>query len=226
MASYRQKLEWWTGRRCSGPLASLELLGRYPVRVQPELVDAVAAMHRELVAAGYRNPTGPTGSYFYRTIGGLDVWSEHAYGTAVDVDYFKNRHLHKRIYPQDPAFGTEFMFLEHQIRAIEAIRNTEGQRIWGWLGWAIGDSMHFYANVRPEDTTVDWSTVYTSTMNLHALVDAAFDSGNPAVGGNRAYWHALADTNPHADEWYDLFKAMLTPVPMPDHGHEGTVEVS
>lgn len=50
------------------------------------------------------------------------------------------------------------------------------------------------------------------TMNLHALVRAAFTAGNPAVAGDIDYWLQLADNDPFSDEWENLFRAMLTPV--------------
>ena len=219
MASYRQKLEWWTGRRCSGPLASLELLGRYPVRVQPELVDAVAAMHRELVAAGYRNPTGPTGSYSCRKIGGSRLWSLHAYGIAIDLDYAMNPHLRQSIrrgFDTDP----RFLITEAQVAAVESIVNSHGERLWRWLGWTIGDTMHFEIDVPPDRCDVereDEMRVDTPTW-ASAIRDADIDQMvtlGVLTTNEAGYWkNKNAARNWSDPEWQDLRNAYDVRLPL------------
>lgn len=150
MASYNDKIRWWADRRCSGPHLSMEILGRYPVRVQPELEGAVNAMNAALKANGYRDPTGPTGSYNCRMIGGTTKWSLHAYAIAIDIDYGENPYLRGQTIPK--GFGTDprFMLTEAQVDAVEGIRNEWGESLWKWLGWSIGDTMHFEIDVPPD----------------------------------------------------------------------------
>lgn len=169
-------LGWEAYLGATDTLVSHTLLGRYPVKVQEILSDALRAMETVLVASGYENPCDYIGSYLKRIIRGYvpETWSTHSYGIAVDLDYGgdnpdspdhelvdNNPHLHDPIERGDPRFGVEFQLLEHQVDKIEAIKNLDGEQIWRWLGWPIGDTMHFQANVAPRATTVDWSTVYT-----------------------------------------------------------------
>ena len=149
-------------------LQRVMLLGREP-RVMVEVAPAVMAMDQALIDGGYENPCDWIGSYNYRAIGGTHIWSTHAYGTAIDLDYGgdtdgdgdpvidKNPHLHRPVQPED--FGVNCQILEPQVRAVEAIQNVFGEPMWYWLGWSNGDTMHFQINVRPERTAVDWSTV-------------------------------------------------------------------
>ncbi|MFC1740181.1 hypothetical protein ACFL0N_01720 [Pseudomonadota bacterium] len=147
------------------------ILGRRP-RIQSILVDAARALNDALVNTGYENPCDYIGSYLKRTIAGTDIWSTHSYGIAFDIDYGgdnpdspdhpgidNNPHLHDPIERGDPRFGVEFQLLEHQVNAVEAIKNLDGDQMWRWLGWPIGDTMHFQINIAPQFATVDWTTV-------------------------------------------------------------------
>lgn len=160
----------WAPYLCSADsLIKLEILGRYPVKLQSQLDEAGRAFEAALIATGYENPCDFTGSYMCRTIGGTQTWSTHAYGCAIDLDYGgdtdgdgdptidSNPHLRRPVIPED--FGRNCQILEHQVWAVENIRNTRGERMWHWLGYSIGDTMHFQIAVSPEHTTVDWSTV-------------------------------------------------------------------
>lgn len=159
-----KRLGWVPYLGAAAMLESVTLLGRYPVKVQPFWVPAVRAMEAALIDTEYENPCDWIGSYKKRAIAGTDYWSWHSYGGAIDLDYGgdnpdspdhplidKNPHLHRRIYPGDPGFGVEFQLLEHQVRAIESIRTGNGKRVWRWLGWSIGDTMHFEPNCTPND---------------------------------------------------------------------------
>ena len=175
----------WTAYRCNTTgLVSMELFGRKPIKVQAELQDAMHAFAQALTNTGYEDPTDYVGSYMCRTIGGEGkVWSEHAYGVAIDWDYGgdtdgdgdpeidKNPHIHRKIVHGDPGFGVEWQFTEVDIAAIEGIKNTYGEQMWGWLGWKIGDTMHFATKVRPERTTVDWSTVGNGEDDMAVSID-------------------------------------------------------
>ena len=140
-------------------LVRLNILGRYPVKVQDFWAPFITEMEARLIQTGYENPCDWTGSYKKRVISGTDIWSTHAYGLAVDLDYGgddedselpttrdfidKNPHIHRRIHRGDPGFGVEWQILEHQVDAIEAIRTKTDKQAIRWLGWAIGDTMHF-----------------------------------------------------------------------------------
>lgn len=167
-----QELGWEDHLGRTNTLVALTLLGRAPIKVQAELVEAVSAMEFTLIHHGYENPCDWIGSYYYRTISGLpNVWSDHALGAAIDLDYGgdvdgdgdptidKNPHLHRKIVPGDAGFGVEFQLLEAQVNAIERITNTHGEQIWLWKGWSIGDTMHFGADVAPDRCEVDWDSV-------------------------------------------------------------------
>lgn len=159
MAFTAKVREWWAPFRCDGAnFTKVNFLGTYPVTTQVRLVPAVEAMEQALRLTGYPEPAWPTGSYNCRKIAGTDAYSLHAFAIALDVDYDANPHLRQRI---RPGFGTDprFRITEEQVRAVEAIRNIQGEQMWRWLGWAIGDTMHFQINVPPSRVTVDPSTV-------------------------------------------------------------------
>lgn len=222
----------WEIQPTSTNLVSLEFLGRYPIRVQPPLADPILAMEAVLVAAGYENPCDFVGSWMYRAIAGTGgLASAHAYAVAIDADYGgdtdgdgdptidSNPHLHDRIVPGDPRFGVEFQFTEYQIRLIEAIRNVDGEQIWRWLGWPIGDTMHFEPLVGPDDCVVDWTTVYQGGEEEMATYEdfrsdefdlwtdenivAAYDAGmfeDPNRAGFVDYWVVHRDERTPAEK--------------------------
>ena len=153
MATYRQKLEWWDGYRCNRTdLVDVNVLGRYPVRIQRPAVNALYALDAVLRATGYPMPTGPTGSYNCRKIGGSDLWSLHAYGIAVDIDYANNPYI--RGDTLEPGWGTDprWRITEAQVDAVLSITNSEGGRLWKWLGYGMRnaiDPMHFEIDQPP-----------------------------------------------------------------------------
>lgn len=152
----------WTPHKFSAKLVSLEVLGRKPCRFDPRIVDAVKALESALIVTGYENPCDFIGTWNYRVVGGTDQLSRHAYALAIDVDYGgdnpaspwhpgidRNPHLKRPIVASD--WGKTIQILEHQVRAVESIRTNSGVQVWRWLGWSIGDSMHFDINCSPED---------------------------------------------------------------------------
>lgn len=183
-SSLATRLGWTDYLGSSNTLSYEWLLGRYPVKVQFPLIDALQAMEKVLIRVGYENPCDYIGSYMLRTVAGTDYWSNHAYGIAIDLDYGgdtdgdgdpsidKNPHVHRKIVPGDPGFGVEWQILEDQVRAIEAIKNTDGQQMWSWhVGWALGDTMHWQINVSPQATQVDWSTTEAGGNDVIAWYD-------------------------------------------------------
>lgn len=144
-------------------LISMTLLGRTPVKVQDFWQPAVEAMEQALVDTGYENPCDYIGSYKKREIAGTDFWSWHSYGAAIDLDYGgnnpespdhpgidRNPHLHEAV---APGFGTDtrFQITEAQVNAVESITTGNGNPVWRWLGWSIGDTMHFEPACTPDD---------------------------------------------------------------------------
>jgi hypothetical protein len=163
----------WSIQPTSTNLVSLTLLGRFPIRVQPPLVEAVQAMELALVLHHYEDPCDFIGSWHYRSISGTGgLFSGHAYAVCIDLDYGgdtdgdgdptidSNPHIHRAIIPGDPGFGVEWQITEAQVRAIEAIRTTDGLPVWSWrIGWKLGDTMHWQPLQGPDIGAIDWSTV-------------------------------------------------------------------
>lgn len=136
-------------------IVALRILGRFPVKVHVAARDATLALEAALRATGYEYPTDYIGSLSVRAIAGTSTWSAHAYPLAIDLDYGgdnpespdhpgidKNPHLHEPI-PRGFVSDPRFQITEAQVNAVEAIRTNSGARVWRWLGWSIGDTMHF-----------------------------------------------------------------------------------
>jgi hypothetical protein len=154
-------------------IVRVTMLGRPGVKVQAVLEEAVQAADSALRCTGYEDPCDFIGSFNVRPVSGGTMWSEHAYGSAFDLDY--NTEIPDRVVDRnpdlgkgkglnaaDPRFGVVCQILEHQVRAVEAIRTNNQKQVWGWLGWwPRGDTMHFRAICRPDDlkTGIDWTTV-------------------------------------------------------------------
>lgn len=228
MASTHLTRYWWHLYRCSPGVERPEgFFGRSPVYEQEVSHDAVSALEQGHLGSGYLPendgwisskrwcPWGIAGAICSPSGSGCSL---HNYCAAYDIEYNYNKYIRARITPED--FDEEWFtwickYTLDQVYAIEGIKNIYGEQIWKWLGWAIGDTMHWQINVPPERMQVDWNTVpdmaVEDSMNLKMLVQAAFDAGNPAVQGNIDHWLDLADSDPMSDEWYDLFRAMLTP---------------
>ena len=232
----------WTLQPTSTDLSRLTFLGRYPIRVRPELADATAAVEEALIASGYENPCDYVGSWMYRAITGTGgLASAHAYAVAIDIDYGgdtdgdgdptidRNPHIHRPIVPGDPGFGVEWQILEHQVEKIEAIRNVDGDQIWRWLGWAIGDTMHIDVLVGPAACTVDWSTVYTGQEDDMiswydwvqgyveglaedpAKTEQEFHRLNTVPAGDGGYILEPADTPSTVAYWVDMLNDPANP---------------
>lgn len=174
MATTRAKRKWWVDRRCKTTgLASISFLGRgqphtaAKVLVQPEVVDIWRAVEIVLLATGYGKATivgsirqCPFG------IGGRKCepsgknCSLHNYCLALDIDPFAAGNPHfKRPWPTWSWSKTKFT--KRQVQAVEKIRMMDGLTAVRWLGWAIGDTMHWEIDIPPASAAsgVDWSTV-------------------------------------------------------------------
>lgn len=169
MVQTRTLRAWWSQYRClpgSGLETEISLFGRNAGTCATPAYFGFVALERALGAAGYSNvrsvwipracPTGIAGKTCRAD--GTNC-SLHNYGIAVDVDPFGygNPHFQK---PYGNGWNFEDCKLTGaQVDAAEAIRNTSGEQYFRWLGWAIGDTMHFELQVPPSRTAVDWNTV-------------------------------------------------------------------
>ena len=165
MATHQQKLEWWGDRICGRGRIDVTFMGRYPVRIQPEMRQAVEALEHHLLYHGYHLPIDATGSYSCRKIAGTDTWSLHAVPIAIDVDYPNNPVLP---YALERGFGIDpnITITEAQVNAVEAIVNTHGEQVWKWLGWRTpkADPMHFEIDVPPDRLEID--VTYRNVLNV------------------------------------------------------------
>lgn len=156
---------WWSSYRClsSSQRKPIELFGRNAGVVAAPAYDGMLALEAALVATGYRDvksvwiprecPTGISGKTCQAD--GTSC-SLHNYGIAVDIDPFGygNPHFFKK-------FGDGWDFddcklTEDQVLAVEDIENKWGEQYFRWLGWPIGDTMHFELQVPPDRTEVNW----------------------------------------------------------------------
>ncbi len=172
MASTVQVREWYYLYRCSPGVQRPEgFFGRHPVYEQTISHDAVTALEEGHHGCGYVPDTGgwigskrqcPWGIGGHICEGDGDWCSIHNYCLAYDIEYNYNKHIKTRITEED--FDEEWFpwvckYTLEQVRAIEGIRNLEGEQMWLWLGWPIGDFMHWQINVPEERLEVDWNTV-------------------------------------------------------------------
>lgn len=184
---------------------SISMFGRNAGYCAAPFHDAMVAAEKALIATGYsgvksiwipRNcPTGISGKPCQST--GTNC-SLHNYGIAFDIDPFGygNPHFYK-------SYNNGWNFSDckvqaHQVKAVEDIKNTSGEQMFRWLGWAIGDTMHFEAQVPPSRTTVDWSTV-PGGIGAQMFVSKGDE------GAQVAYWQILLkyDLGYDLGEWGD-----------------------
>lgn len=169
-------------------------------------------MEQALLAAGYGQPTvvGVPRSCSQGGIGGKPCQpsgfncSLHNYRVAIDIDWFDHGNPHFRT-----RFGNGWDFddckiTKAQVEAVEGIRNTSGEQMWRWLGWAIGDTMHFDVQVPPSRTKVDWSTV---------------PEGRPPTGGINMLCKK-GDTGDIVTTWQERILLSL-PSALPKFGADG-----
>lgn len=169
---------WWADYRClntqPSKQATIAVLGRNAGYCADAAHEAFTALDRTLEAHGY----GPAETAWIPRncpagIGGRTCQpdgtncSVHNYGLGIDVDpyglgnpYFRDRTTGKGI-PFSAGRWTfaDIKLTRAQVEAVEAIRNTHGEQMFRWLGWAIGDTMHFEMQVPPSRTAIDWDTV-------------------------------------------------------------------
>ncbi len=108
-------------------------------------------------------PTGISGRLCQTS--GKDC-SLHNYCLASDTDPYAlgNAYIRSSVTPADfdeDWFPAVCKFTLDQVRAIEAIRTNSGAQVLRWLGWSIGDFMHWQINCSQPDmeSGIDWSTL-------------------------------------------------------------------
>lgn len=210
MVGTRTLRSWWSGYRClnyqpASDRTDIRMFGRNAGYCATPFHDALKAAEKTLIANGYGNVSSvwvprncPTGISGRTCQSDGDNCSLHNYGIAVDIDPFGYGNPHfKRAYGDRWDFS-DCKITESQVRAVEAIRNTSGEQMFRWLGWAIGDTMHFEAQVPPSRTTVDWDTVPGGVLSQ--MFVSKGDEG-AAV----AYWQSILvyDLNEDIGAWGD-----------------------
>jgi D-alanyl-D-alanine carboxypeptidase len=158
----------WAPYRCikssSEPTVQAELWDRKEGRTPPVCVDGWAALVSTLLATGYRKPKTvelerlcPPGIKMRDCTKSVDNCSLHNYGLAIDIDpkgvkQTKAGNPHFEIpFAEHKWDFDDIIFKRHQVEAVEAIRTTKGVKVFRWLGWSIGDTMHFEFTLSPED---------------------------------------------------------------------------
>ncbi len=153
----------------------ITILGVFAGVCPPEMIEPFEALSQALETAGYRDakrmevPRPCTRGIDQSIPCGSDGanCSLHNYGIAVDVD----PQVNLKFPDGEPGTGWRFgddpigegkpiKLTKAQVDAVRAIRTTEGQQLFRWLGDArINDTMHFEVQVPPDATAVDWDTV-------------------------------------------------------------------
>jgi len=165
----------WHLYRCSYGTPTT-MFGRSPVWAQnPDHVAALEAAH---LAAGYVPTVGGYIGSKRRCPNGIggricqdngDGCSTHNYGIGWDVEYNLNPNLKRRIRPDELQRLYEQGVTKYSpaiVDVILAVENTDGERLFTWLGYTIGDLMHWQLNVPPERQTVDWGTIMEPAPNI------------------------------------------------------------
>lgn len=114
---------------------------------------AIRALDAVFRHFGYEVRPADTGAFVCRAITNGVLYSLHAFGIAVDVNWQTN--------PYGPVLRTDMP--PDMIRAIEAIRTVDGLQVFRWGGRYSGnkDAMHFEPQVTPAQIArgIDWGTV-------------------------------------------------------------------
>ena len=162
MLSQSQIRSYWAPR-CSGPFATVSLYGAGKVTVDSAIVPAVKALNQVLTAYKYYTRSADTGAYVCRLNTSGTAWSNHAYGTALDINWLTNPYYKYLRSDMDNAGDGR---MPHRICAI---RTNNGRQIWNWGGFWFGvkDSMHYEIVCSPSDlrTGINQSTVYSYSGN-------------------------------------------------------------
>jgi len=138
--STRQVRSEYRDFRCNRnhELAEITILGRHPVRIMTEWVDAWKALEATLRHAGYPQAE-IVGSYNCRKIAGIAALSLHSYKAAIDIDPRRNGRTFRR------DWQTRSLITPQQVAAVEALRSGDGkyQLFVSGIHFVHKDPMHF-----------------------------------------------------------------------------------
>lgn len=151
MLSQSQLAALW-GPPCRGPYATVSLHGTGKVTVKASIVEATKALNAVLARFNYRTIYSQTGGQNCRRKVGGNGWSNHSYGTAIDLNWQLN-----------PYGGNRHHIPSALGAAICQIRTNNGKQVWNWGGFwrRTKDWMHFEIVCSPRDiaTGINWGTV-------------------------------------------------------------------
>ena len=168
MASTRQMRDWWSDNRCTYGTPT-NMFGRTPIYAQE--TEWVRALEQAHYGAGYV----PTAGGFIGSrrfcpagIGGQTCQdngtncSLHNYGLAWDIEYNYNPHFRRRLdevelWELNAAGRTKYT--PPIVDIILGVETLQGARAFTWLGYSIGDTMHWQYNRPPSDRLINWATV-------------------------------------------------------------------
>lgn len=181
-----------------------------------------------------------------RKISGSSTWSQHSWDNARDI--YPPAAI-KYYPPGDPKYTPYKVYLDLVWdfigKNLEAL-NVRGRGLWQVTNhynhihvdfWPQGYSVPPCANGNllfryPDGTIKPIAQLINkyeedTDMNMVAFVNAAYDSGHPALReSDRPYWLAKAEANPRDPEFYDLFKAVLGPWNQPGLEYNAIVKLS
>lgn len=204
---------WWAPYRCLNHHPELQipitLFGRNTGYCARPAHTPFLALEQTIEAHGYHNvssvwiprncPAGIGGRICQPDGSGCTL---HNYCVAVDIDpfghgndYFRDTAGRSIPYAAGRWDFDDIKLTRSQVEAAERILNTVGEQMFRWLGWPIGDTMHFEFQVPPSRTQIDWDTV------PEGEVDMALKNGDK---GNAVRWYqkAILGWNPAAlPEW-------------------------
>jgi hypothetical protein len=156
---------WWSNYRCKvGP--AISFMG-FTIRAQVGTHEAFEAMEAVLTKHGYVPEVIGSHRWCPTGIGGKTCQSSgtncslHNYSIALDFDPFAKGNPHYKKKYGDGWNFSDTNFTSAQVKAVEAIRTKSGHKVFRWLGWLIGDTMHFEINTSPAAlaTGINWDTV-------------------------------------------------------------------
>lgn len=228
---------WHLYRCTSGVRTANGFFGRHPVyAANADVEEAWKALEEGHIGAGYvptdggyigskrSCPSGIGGRTCQQS--GKDC-SLHNYCLALDIEYQYNKYIRSRVTPEDfdeDWFPAVCKYRLDEIYALEGIKNVQGEQLFTWLGWAIGDFMHWQINVPPERCTVDWNTVPVESVeeedmtlyqdlldewtvqDLEGFEALGWWSGSPGAAEN---YYKNEENPPHPDDVKRLVTQIL-----------------
>ena len=141
------RIEWAEYECTTKDWATIEFLGRSPVKTIKRLVDAWSAAERALLATGY-GKASIVGSYACRDVRDGAGRSLHAFRLALDIDPSDNARQGKGARMD----WSKCKITREQVRAVEAIRTRSGAQVFrSGVVFKNPDPMHFQIVCRKAD---------------------------------------------------------------------------